>query len=408
MSVVPGFSPADSETMKYTFVVLLALFSAIGACSGPAPKAPAPLAAAHVENPVVEAGLTSVTLTAEAEKRLAIETVPVTMEQVAGTRTIGGEVVVPPGRAVTVTAPVAGTLVAPPGAAPQPGTRVRRGQRIFGLLPLLPGDRDLRIEADRAMAASTAELEAARQRRQRLEQLLKEGAASLRAVEEARAQEAVATASVEAAKSRLGVANRNSIGSQGEMSIEAPLEGVLKAVHTAPGQAVASSAPLFEVIAVDTVWIRVPVYAGELADVDPAQPAAVSSLSRGGSTAAPSQAAQRIAAPPSADASTAAVDLFYALPNTTGFRPGERVSVALPLRAGEAALVVPEAAVLYDTYGGTWVYEARPNHVYVRRRIEVAGHLGPKVKITRGPAKGTSVVTIGAAELFGTEFGAGH
>ena len=399
--------------MKNTrsLILFLALLLAIGACSGPAPKAPTPPAAAHVEHPVTEASLTSVTLSPEAEKRLAIQTVPVTMEQVSGTRMVGGEVIVPPGRAVTVTAPVAGTLVVPPGGAPQPGTRVRRGQRIFGLLPLLPGDRDLRIEADRAMAASTAEVEAARQRRQRLEQLLKEGAASLRAVEEARAQEAVATAAIEAAKSRLGSVNRSSIGSQGEMSMEAPIEGLLKAVHAAAGQAVASSTPLFDVIAIDTVWIRVAVYAGELADVDPAAPAAVSSLSSGsggGSGGAPPQAAQRISAPPSADANSAAVDVFYALPNTTGFRPGERVSVALPLRAGGPALVVPEAAVLYDTYGGTWVYEARPNHVYVRRRIEIAGHVGSKVKMTRGPAEGTPVVTIGAAELFGTEFGAGH
>lgn len=394
--------------MNMKLIILLAILPAIGACSGSTAPAPAPPAAAHVEHPVAEADLTSVTLSPEAEKRLAIQTVPVTIEQVAGTRTVGGEVVVPPGRAVTVTAPVAGTLVVPPGGAPQPGTRVRRGQRIFGLLPLLPGDRDLRIEAERAMAASAAEAEAARQRKQRLEQLLKEGATSLRAVEEARAQEAVTTAAVEAAKSRLGMVNRNSIGSQGEMSMEAPIEGVLKAVHAAAGQAVASSTPLFDVIAIDTVWIRVPVYAGELAGVDPAQPAAVSSLGSGGSRAAPPQAAQRITAPPSADPSAAAVDIFYALANTAGFRPGERVLVSLPLRAGEPALIVPEAALLYDTNGGTWVYEARPNHVYVRRRIEVAGHVDSKVKIARGLAKGTPVVTIGAAELFGTEFGAGH
>lgn len=360
--------------------------------------------AAAVQHPVTEADLTTVTLTPEAEKRLAIQTVPVTVEQVASTRTVGGEVAVPPGRAITVAAPVAGTLVGLAGGALQAGVRVQRGQQVFGLLPLLPGDRDLRIEAERQLAASTAEAEAARQRNQRLEQLLKEGAASVRAVEESRAQEAVATAALQAARNRLAVVDRNPIGAQGELSIQAPLEGVLKAVHAAPGQAVSASSPLFEVIAVDTVWIRVPIYAGELADVDPALPAAVSSL---GSSASP-LLAQRITAPPSADPNAAAVDLFYALRNTAGFRPGERVSVALPLRAGEAAAVVPESAVLYDTSGGAWVYEARPNHVYVRRRVEIAGHANGKAKIARGPAHGTLIVTAGAAELFGTEFGAGH
>ena len=55
-------------------------------------------------------------------------------------------------------------------------------------------------------------------------------------------------------------------------------------------------------------------------------------------------------------------------------RPGERVSVQLPLTGAEQALVVPTAAVVYDLNGGTWVYEATGATTFARRRVEfVAG-----------------------------------
>ena len=60
------------------------------------------------------------------------------------------------------------------------------------LAPLASSERDQSIEARRAVEAAQAEAEAARLRLQRLEQLLKDGAASVRSVEEARGQLQVA------------------------------------------------------------------------------------------------------------------------------------------------------------------------------------------------------------------------
>jgi multidrug efflux pump subunit AcrA (membrane-fusion protein) len=101
--------------------------------------------------------------------------------------------------------------------------------------------------------------------------------------------------------------------------------------------------------------------------------------------------------------------LYYALatPAET-LRPGERVLVELPLTTAEQGLVVPDSAVLYDIHGATWVYEDLGGHAYTRRRIEVARHAGDRAVVSRGLAEGIKVVTAGAAELFGTEFGAGH
>jgi hypothetical protein len=84
------------------------------------------------------------------------------------------------------------------------------------------------------------------------------------------------------------------------------------------------------------------------------------------------------------------------------------VLVELPLRTTEKGLVVPEAAVLYDMHGATWVYEDLGGNAYTRRRVEIARHVGDRAVVRRGIGEGAKVVTAGAAELFGTEFGAGH
>ena len=63
---------------------------------------------------------------------------------------------------------------------------------------------------------------------------------------------------------------------------------------------------------------------------------------------------------------------------------------------------------MHDAQGGTWVYEQTKPHTYVRRRVDLSRVQGDLAILARGPAPGTVVVIEGAAELFGTEFGAGH
>ena len=81
--------------------------------------------------------------------------------------------------------------------------------------------------------------------------------------------------------------------------------------------------------------------------------------------------------------------------------------VELPLKEHGTGLVVPDTAVLYDIHGATWVYEDLGGNAYARRRVEIARHAGDRAVVARGLAEGDKVVTAGAAELFGTEFGAG-
>ena len=382
-------------------IVVVALFT--GACSSGSPPAATHEVPATVENPRTEADLTTVTLTAEAVKRLGIATVAVTTEQAPSTRTLGGEVVVPEGRSVVVTAPVAGTVTS--AEPPRPGARVRSGDRLMTISPLGATERDQRIEAQRAVTAAEAEELAARQRLQRLEQLLKDGAASVRSVEEARAQHQVTVAALTAARDRLAGVSRNPVGEQGELVVSAPFDGIVQRISAVPGQTVAASASLLEIAQVDTLWVRVAVYAGDANIIDQTQPASVTRLGE----AKALMRAVPVTAPLRADPAAASVELYYALPPAKGsLRPGERVLVELPLVGTEKGLVVPEAAVLYDINGATWVYEDLGKNAYARRRIEIARHAGEKAVVSRGIGEGAKVVTAGAPELFGTEFGAGH
>lgn len=381
---------------------ILAIAAASG-CSQSEPTAAPKPAPATVQQPRTEAELTTVTLSQEAVNRLGLQTAEAKIERVSEVRTLGGEVVVPEGRTVAVTAPVAGTLVAVGDI--RPGARVTRGQPIFRLAPLVADERNQRIEAQRAVTEAQAQAQVARQRLERLEQLLTDGAASQRSVEEARAQEAVAAATLEASRERLQVASRNPVGAQGEIAVAAPLAGVLQTLHATQGQTVAASAPLFEVAQVDMLWVRVPVYAGDVADIDAAQAVVVSGLRENG----PTRPARRVTAPPKADPSAASVDLFFELTESgTTFQPGERVTVQLPLVSASAnGLVVPDSAIVYDVHGATWVYEDLGRNVYARRRVEVARTVADRAIISRGISQGTKVVTVATAELFGVEFGVG-
>jgi cobalt-zinc-cadmium efflux system membrane fusion protein len=394
--------PLDSRA---AIVALGAVFGAMIAACGRTPAAnPAPKQAT-VTVPVKEAQLTTVTLTADAEKRLGIATAAVERKALALTRTVGGEITAPSGQSIAITAPVAGTLQSAGSVRHVAGSRVSKGQLLFHLTPLATSERESVIMARQAIDTATARREAAALKAKRAEQLLKDGAGSRRQLEEAQAELAVAEADLKAARDRRTLAG-DAATTEGSVRIEAPQSGVIQAVHVSAGQAVPASTPLLDIVHVATVWVRVPIYAGEARDIDATAPARVSAL--GASTSADGVIAQPIQGPPSGNATTAAIDFYYAI-STPGqaFRPGERVAVALPRRGPANATVVPKASLLHDAYGGTWVYVVREPRVYARARVTVTDINGDLAVLSEGPALGTRVVTDGAAELFGVEFGAG-
>ena len=73
--------------------------------------------------------------------------------------------------------------------------------------------------------------------------------------------------------------------------------------------------------------------------------------------------------------------------------------------AGPAGLTVPYGALVYEADGSAWVFVETAPLTYQRAPVTVAGISGDQVTLTSGPAVGTEVVTVGAAELVGVEVG---
>ena len=87
----------------------------------------------------------------------------------------------------------------------------------------------------------------------------------------------------------------------------------------------------------------------------------------------------------------------------------ERIGVET-VPVGSAAggrVVVPTATVLYDQDGKTWVFTEPEHDVFVREEVSIIGTNGDDTILSSGPAAETPVVTVGVAELYGTELGVG-
>jgi hypothetical protein len=80
-----------------------------------------------------------------------------------------------------------------------------------------------------------------------------------------------------------------------------------------------------------------------------------------------------------------------------------------PAAAGGAAQkVVPFASLIYDPEGATFVYTSPKPNTFVRAPVTVIRINGDAVLLSDGPATGVKVVTVGAAELLGAEYGVGE
>jgi hypothetical protein len=70
--------------------------------------------------------------------------------------------------------------------------------------------------------------------------------------------------------------------------------------------------------------------------------------------------------------------------------------------------VVPYSSILYDPQGRTWVYTSSKPRTFVREQIDVDFIEGDRVVLKDGPPPGTTIASVGAAELYGAEFKIGH
>ncbi|HYM59068.1 MAG TPA: hypothetical protein VES79_13980 [Solirubrobacteraceae bacterium] len=80
------------------------------------------------------------------------------------------------------------------------------------------------------------------------------------------------------------------------------------------------------------------------------------------------------------------------------------------LRDSGKRTVAPYAALIYDGEGKTFVYTSPQPLSFMRAAVKVDRIDADRVLMSAGPPAGTQVVTVGAAEVYGTELeiGGGH
>ena len=105
-----------------------------------------------------------------------------------------------------------------------------------------------------------------------------------------------------------------------------------------------------------------------------------------------------------------AINISYQVDgNLNGLKAGDRVPVKFSRpKSGGLQKVVPYSAVIYGAHGDTWLYVNPEPLVFVRHAIIVDYIDDEQAVLKEGPAVGTLVVTVGAAELFGFEHKIGH
>jgi membrane fusion protein, heavy metal efflux system len=377
------------------------------------PKTEKPPAPATIDKVVKEDDLNTVVLTGEAEKRIGLAIIEVQKKNVRRVRVYGGEVGIPVGRSIVVSAPLTGILKAPSSGEAKAGQQVKAGQVLFQLTPLLSPDGRATLmasltDAEGAVNNARTQLDLTKIAVDRARRVLKEGAGSQRQVDEAQAAFDGQSKTLEAVTARQTVLKKvigdAEAGTAAPINIEAPEGGQLRTISALSGQTVPLGSALFEVIDLSTVWVRVPLPVGDLDQMDRTALAMIGKLSD--ASAAKLQPAKPVVAPPSANAFAATVDLYYELSNPDGvLTPGQRLGVTIPLTDAKESLTVPWSAVVFDIHGGNWVYEQVSPHRYTRKRVVVSHTSGADAVLASGPSAGTKVVMTGVQQLFASETG---
>lgn len=83
-------------------------------------------------------------------------------------------------------------------------------------------------------------------------------------------------------------------------------------------------------------------------------------------------------------------------------KAAERIGIETVLASGTS---VPYAAVIYDIEGNTWIYTNPEPLIFVRESIVIENIEGDTAILAQSLPSEFNVVTVGVAELYGTETG---
>lgn len=271
------------------------------------------------------------------------------------------------------------------------GTKVKVGDTLATLESAELGKAQAEILAVKARA-EVAGSDAARKKK-----LLEEGIASQRSVELASSETSITAAELRAAKQRVqalgGSADK---GSLGVMSLTSPIEGDVVKVHVFRGQAVEPSYTAFTIADRNSLWVRLSVFEGEVANIRVGDTVQIS----------PQVASEEVLTGKVTFISTVldpisrSAEVRVIVPNEAGkLRVGQAVNANIrPSAASKRALAVPRSA-LVQVDGKPTVFVAIDDTGVVPRPVELGISGADLVEVKSGLNEGDRVVTEGVFAL---------
>src|SRR5712691_8598683 len=359
----------------------------------PTPPASAP-PASEPPTASVPTSPAEVVLSPEAMSRAGIKTAPAEVAASQATIQLPGTVMADAYREVKIVPIVGGIVTKDQGEL---GAAVKRGAPLATLFsPEL-------AEAQTKYLSMRAMLVADHQKLQRTQQLVAIGAASRQELEDVTAVHASHATEVEAARQRLlllglsrahveALNNPSQIVS--DVTVPAPIVGVITGRAANLGQVASMGQELFVVTDLSQVWVIGDLYEQDFQTVHVGSEAALTT------PAYPTLTLRgRVSyIDPRVDAQTRTAKVRVEVPNADGrLRLGMYVTLAFTTRGGERAVVVPRAAV--QTIGERHVvFVPAPDEEgkFLPRTVQVGVSRGDLVTLRTGVQPGEVVVTEGS------------
>jgi membrane fusion protein, heavy metal efflux system len=313
---------------------------------------------------------------------------------------VAGNVDTPPGGSAEVGAPVAGRLVPLATGLPKPGDAVKKGQTLASLQPA-PSSPEDAARATFAVSEAEARAVAARSAVERAERLIKDDAISVRELEDARREVAVAEQAVRAARRLEGVFAGASAGTGGAVwRLVAPIDGTLVSVVATPGAVASPGQVMFRIVDTDELWIRGRIPEQDAPRIRSDRDAAYKITGTENwatiDVTGPDATAAVVSVGRIVDPLSRTVDVLYSLrqpdPN---LRVGGLVQVSIPAGDDFTGVVVP-ASSLVDQDGRQAVYVQLDGEHFAERSVRVGPRAGARVGILEGLGSGERIVTEGA------------
>lgn len=322
---------------------------------------------------------------------LGIQTMALQNQSDAVKASFPAQVVIPPTAEQVVSAPLAGLIVQ---LLVQPNQLVRTGSPLVRIASPALGQLQLQL------LQATARATLARQTAQREQALFDEGIIAQRRVQEAQAALMENEAALSQAKAalRLGgmsAENIERIATSGKLqdsiTLLAPQGGTVTGIAVKPGQQVEPSTAVLTLAQTSTLWLDIQIPAAESGNWRPGTKLKVQGKA---------MTARLLSAGATVSAGSQTVLLRAVIEGRTDqVRPGEFVTVELPVAAVQDAWDVPLSAVARD--GNQAFLFVRTTDGFEARPVKVIANAGQHVRV-QGPLKaGEHIAVSGVVALKG-------